>query len=99
MDCDYYKKYRGPRLTSAVIYNKETSEDITERIIDIYTDDYNWGGKLWKYFEVFPESKGKNIRCEFVDDTTGRTHWFNTFVEDENQYFNPPLATPMNQNI
>tara|TARA_Y100000996_G_C22523769_1_gene643533 strand:+ start:1275 stop:1571 length:297 start_codon:yes stop_codon:yes gene_type:complete len=98
MDVDYYKNYKGPRLTSATMYDKDVRIDITEKIVDIYTDNFNWGGKLWKYNEIFPESKGKNIHCEFIDDT-GRKHWFNTFVEDEGQYFNPPLATPINQNI
>ena len=96
MDVDYYKNYKGPRLTSATMYGKDVRIDITGKIIDIYTDNLNWGGKLWKYNEIFPESKGKNIYCEFMDDT-GRKHWFNSWVEDKNQYFNPPLATPMNQ--
>ena len=95
---EYYENYRGPRLTSAMMYNKSEQIDITEIIVDIYTDNCNWGGRLWKYSEVFPESKGKNIYCEFVDET-GRKHWFNTFVDDEEQYFNPPLATPINQKV
>ena len=38
-----------------------------------------------------------NIYCEFIGED-GRKHWFNTFVDNEEQYFNIPLSTPINQN-
>ena len=93
---EYYENYTGPRLTSAMIYQGDEKVDITEIMVDLYTDNYNWGGKLWKYNEIFNNSKGKNIYCEFIDDT-GRKHWFNTYVDNEEKYFNFPLATPFNQ--
>lgn len=94
---EYYQNYRGPRLTSAMMYQQDKQIDITDIIVDVYTDDYNWGGKLWKYNEIFSESKGMNIYCEFIGED-GRKHWFNTFVDNEEQYFNIPLSTPINQN-
>ena len=41
---------------------------------------------------------GKNYRFEFKSED-GREHYFHGFINDMNQYMNPPLATPMNQNI
>ena len=91
---EYYENYRGPNLTKAT-YNK--IYDITEKIRTLYGEDNNWQGKLWTYKEIFGEtSNGSDFYCEFHSDD-GRKHWFHGFIEDSEQYFNPPLATPMNQ--
>ena len=37
-----------------------------------------------------------NFKCEFKSED-GKDHWFYGFINDINQYFNPPLHTPMNQ--
>ena len=49
------------------------------------------------YKEIFGETcKGDDFYCEF-HSKDGRKHWFHGFIEDNEQYFNPPLATPMDQ--
>ena len=92
MNSEYYQNYKGPNLTKATL----DTEDITDTIRNFYGEN-NWQGKIWKFSDIFGDNcKGKNIYCEFYSDD-GRKHWFNSWVEDKNQYFNPPLATPMNQ--
>lgn len=89
---EHYKYYRGPKLIKAVLDTK----DITESIKKIYGPDNNWQGCLWTYKELFgKDSYGKNFRCDFESDD-GRKHWFYGFINDIQQYFNPPLATPYN---
>ena len=47
---EYYKNYKGPDLTKAT-FNK--IYDITEKIRELYGEDNNWQGKLWKFSEIF----------------------------------------------
>ena len=93
MKLDYYQNYKGPNLTEATL----NDIDITSIIQEKYGENNNWNGKLWKYKEIFGnESIGKKIYCEFHSED-GRKHWFHTWINYNNQFFNPPLATPMNQ--
>ncbi len=95
IESEYYKKYKGPNLIRCVFDN----EDITEKIKTFYGTNNNWNGKLYTYKEIFgDDSKNKHFKCEFKSDD-GREHWFHGFIHDTNQYMNPPLATPINNNI
>ena len=90
---DYYQHYQGPKLIKAVLDN----EDITESIKKIYGPNHNWSGYLWTYQELFgKESYGKSFRCDFESDNHQK-HWFHGFINDTQQYSNPPIYTPMNQ--
>ena len=90
---DYYQNYKGPTLTKAILNEK----DITPLIQTKYGQEKNWSGCLWTFKELFgEESYGKQFKCDFISDD-GRKHWFYGFIHNTNQYFNPPLATPMNQ--
>ena len=44
-----------------------------------------FSGKKWS----------KSFMLNFIRD--GRKHWFHGYVGSQEQAFNPPLATPMNQ--
>lgn len=89
---DYYQNYKGPKLTKAIL----DGEDITQLIQEKYSPENNWSGCLWTYKELFGEkSYGKHFRCDFVSEDE-RKHWFHGYINDINQYFNPPLATPFN---
>jgi len=92
--CEHYQTYRGPNLTKATLNDK----NITDIVLEKYGELNNWNGKLYKLSDVFGTDNniGKQYYCEFRDET-GRIHWFHGFITDSNQYFNPPLATPMNQ--
>ena len=88
MDNEYYQNYKGPKLTKAVINNI----NITEKIQKYYGNSNNWNRKLWKYNEIFNEYDiGSKFYCEFKSDE-GRIHWFYGFINDKEEYFNPPLA-------
>ena len=90
---DYYLNYKGPKLTKATL----DGENIIPLIQPKYGPEKNWSGYLWTYKEMFGDkSHGKQIHCEFISED-GRKHWFYGYINDTNQYFNPPLATPMNQ--
>lgn len=90
---DPYLNYKGPNLIK-VAFNKK---DITESIKKYYGENNNWCGNLWTYKEIFGEdSKNKHFRFDFKGDD-GRNHWFHGFVDDINQFMNPPLAIPFNQ--
>ena len=90
---DYYQKYKGPTLMKATL----DEQNITQLIQTKYGPEKNWSGCLWTYKELFGEkSHGKKFYCEFISDD-GRKHWFYGSINDINQYFNPPLATPMDQ--
>ena len=92
---DYYEDYRGPSLVKVTLNKK----DITESIKEIYGEKNNWSGCLWTYKELFgSDSQGKHFKCDFKG-VDGREHWFYGYIHDIHQYMNPPLATPMNQNI
>ncbi len=91
---EHYQNYRGPQLISATLDN----ENITNLIQEKYGPENNWRGCLWTYNELFgPKSYGKHFRCDF-ESKDGRKHWFYGFINDVNQYFNPPLATSLNYN-
>ena len=99
LDSEYYQNYTGPNLTLAQIWKHGCDkEDITEHIKNFYGDNNNWNGKLYTYNDIFP---GKDytykFRVDFIDEK-GRKHWFHGMVGGDDQYFNPPLASPMNQN-
>ena len=100
IECEYYKNYKGPNLILAQIWvKKDEKQDITEYIKDFYGSKNNWNGKLYKYNDIFP---GKDYKYKFFikfKDDKGREHWFNGMVGGSDQYFNPPLATPINQNL
>ena len=91
--CENYKSYKGPPLIKAVLGD----EDITEEMIELYGENFNWKGYLWTFKEAFGEkSANKNYRFDFKGEDE-RDHWFHGFITDLNQYFNPPLHTPVNQ--
>ena len=90
---DHYKNYRGPPLTSAIL----GEENITGKMNELYGENNNWHGCIWTYKEAFGENcANKNYRFDFKDKN-GQLHWFHGFITDINQYFNPPLHTPVNQ--
>lgn len=99
IESDYYKEYYGPDLVLAQIWTHEgKKETITERIREFYGSGKNWNGNLYTYNDVFPGKDHKyKFKVEFLD-VSGRRHWFHGMVGDKDQYFNPPLACPMNQN-
>jgi hypothetical protein len=85
--CENYSSYVGPDLVKTML----GSEDVTDDIRVVYGQHNNWQGNLWTFKEVFGEkSLNKNYRFDFTDKE-GRTYWFNGFITDLNQYFNPPL--------
>tara|TARA_B110000977_G_C11037831_1_gene477767 strand:+ start:609 stop:908 length:300 start_codon:yes stop_codon:yes gene_type:complete len=93
IDSDYYLTYRGPNMTSCIL----DGHDYTDTAINFYGELNNWNGKLHTYKEFFGEnSKGKKFRFDFKG-SDGRAHWFHGWIEDENQFINIPLATPITQ--
>lgn len=98
IDCEFYKKYKGPNLTCAKIWkNGEEKLEITEYIKEYYGNKNNWNGKLYTYDEIFPGRDYKyKFKVEFLDKS-GRKHWFYGMVGKPEQFFNPPLSSPMNQ--
>ena len=93
LPCEHYDSYTGPKLIRAIL----GTEDITEQMNVIYGPQCNWQGYLWTFKEAFGEnSLNKHFRFDFKGED-GREHWFHGFITDLNQYFNPPLATPMSQ--
>ena len=95
IESEYYQNYKGPPMTRCILDDK----DITEIIQPIYGPENNWGGYLWTYKELFgTNKKGSTFRFDFID-RTDRNHWFYGWIDDENQYCNFPLATPISQNI
>ena len=88
-----YHNYRGPPLVKAVL----GTEDITDKMKELYGESRNWQGYLWTNKEAFgANSLNENYRFDFKGED-GRDHWFCGFITDLNQYFNPPMATPFNQ--
>jgi len=95
LETDQYANYTGPNLTKVIL----DDEDVTETVREFYGEHNNWCNYLWTYKEVFGSySQGKHFRCEFKGED-GREHWFHGYINDINQYMNPPLATPMNQRV
>ena len=91
--CEHYQSYHGPQLVNA----KLGDTDITEKIKALYGENHNWQGYLWTYKEAFGDKcVNKNYRFDFKGED-GKEHWFHGFITDINQYFNPPLHTPINQ--
>ena len=97
IDCEHYQNYKGPNLTLAQIWKKGCErQDITENINTFYGEN-NWNGKLYTYSDIFPgKDSSYHFYVEFLDENN-RKHWFHGMVGTPGQYFNPPLATPMNQ--
>jgi len=94
LNSEYYQDYNGPNLTKAILNG---NEDITKLIKVFYGDNNNWCEKLWTYREVFGDGcKGYKFYCEFHSEDQ-RKHWFHGFVNNEKDYFNLPLHTPINQ--
>ena len=92
---EYYNNYYGPNMTSCVLDNK----DYTDQAIELYGPANNWNGCLHTYKDFFgEESKGMKFRFDFKGED-GRTHWFHGWVDDENQFVNFPLATPISQKL
>tara|TARA_B100000214_G_C23576600_1_gene449886 strand:+ start:68 stop:343 length:276 start_codon:yes stop_codon:yes gene_type:complete len=84
---EHYQNYRGPSLIKAILDDTEITNQIQEK----YGPNKNWQGYLWTYKELFgSDSYGKNFRCDFISED-GRKYWFYGFINDTNQYFNPPL--------
>lgn len=97
IDCEHYQNYKGPNLTLAQIWRKGCErQNITENIKEFYGEN-NWNGKLYTYSDIFPDKDSSyHFYVEFLDENN-RKHWFHGMVGTPEQYFNPPLATPMNQ--
>lgn len=97
--CEHYENYKGPDLVLAKLWLKgEERIDITDMIKKFYGDN-NWNGNLYKYSEVFPDKDHHyHFYVEFKSED-GRKHWFNGMVGEPDQYFNPPLSQPFNQNL
>ena len=93
LPCEHYDSYTGPKLVRAIL----GTEDITEKMTEIYGTQCNWQGNLWTYKEAFGENSiNKHYRFDFKGED-GREHWYHGFITDLNNYFNPPLAIPMGQ--
>ena len=93
IESEYYKNYTGPHLVKCTVNN----QDFTVQLTEIYGEKNNWQGCLWTYREVFgPDMKGAKFSFDFVGDD-GREHWFHGWIDDDTQYCNFPLATPVNQ--
>ena len=99
IDSDYYLNYQGPNLVKAQLWKRSQEKvDITEDIKKFYGVNNNWNGKLYQYSEIFPNKDSSYLfYVEFLD-SNNRKHWFHGMVGKSKQNFNPPLATPMNQN-
>ena len=99
IELDYYKDYRGPELVLAQIWTHETEkEKITDYMREFYGENNNWNGMLYTYNEIFPGRKDHKFYLEFRGED-GRKHWFSGMVGSDEQTFNPPLVTPINQKI
>ena len=99
IELDYYKDYRGPDLVIAQIWTHESEkETITDYMNEFYGEHNNWNGILYTYHEIFPGRKGQKFYLEFRSHDE-RKHWFSGMVGSDEQTFNPPLATPINQKI
>lgn len=100
MENEYYKNYKGPNLTLAQIWKESNYKiNITEYIQLFYGNNNNWKGKLYKFKDIFP---GKDHKYKFYVEfksKDGKKHWFNGNVGEPEQYFNPPLASPIDENL
>ena len=95
LESDYYLNYKGPNLVKAIL----GTEDITDKMKELYGVNNNWSGCLWMNSEVFGDDcLNKNYRFDF-ESKDGHNHWFHGFITDKKQYFNPPLVSPVNQNL
>ena len=77
--------YKGPRLIKATL----DGIDVTDIVQKYYGENNNWGGKLWKYKDIFGSKYSGKIYCEFISD--GRKQWFYGWIDNVNNYFNPPI--------
>ena len=89
----YYQNYRGLPLKVATMDGDSIYDSIREK----YGKNNNWNGVLWTYEELFGKNSGnKQFYFEF-ENKEGTKQWFNGFVNDIKQYFNPPIMTNMSQ--
>ena len=94
LETDHYLNYTGPNLTKVILEDEDVTENVREFMAKITT-----GVTICGLIKVFgSDSQGKHFRCDFKGED-GREHWFHGYINDINQYMNPPLATPMNQNV
>ena len=64
--------------------------NITENVKLFYGVNKDWNNKLWKYYEIFgKESLNNRFYIEYMT-IEGRKYWTFGFINDLNQYFNPP---------
>lgn len=90
---DCYQNYIGPPLIYAVL----DEVDVTTSIQEHYGEKKNWNGCLWTFKEMFGDKcYGKHFRLDFKSED-GREHYQHGFINNINEYMNPPMATPVNQ--
>jgi|TARA_B110000208_G_C11593051_1_gene367023 hypothetical protein len=83
---EYYQAWRGPTLSKSTLDTK----DITNEMKLLYGPNKNWMGNMRTFREVFgKDSEGKSYQFQFVSEC-GQEHWFNGFIFDIDQLFNPP---------
>ena len=88
IEIPYYRSYEGPELTSCTV----DSEDITDRIREVYGPGKRWKNLLHTYGDLFGlASFGKTVKMEFRGED-GRTHWFYDYVSDLEGYCLFPKA-------
>ena len=76
--CENYKSYKGPPLIKAVLGD----EDITEEMIELYGENFNWKGYLWTFKEAFGEkSLNKNFRFDNHSINRDNSPWIISFIK------------------
>jgi len=89
----YYQNYQGLPLKVATMDGDSIYDSIREK----YGKNNNWNGVLWTYEELLGKDSGnKQFYFEF-ENKDGTKQWFNGFVNDIKQYFNPPIMINMSQ--
>ena len=70
---EYYENYRGPNLTKATL---DKIVDITEIIKEVYGEENNWHGKLWRFKEIFGnECEGKRYAYKACVSSSQFAHY------------------------
>ena len=88
---EFVGAHGGKNLVSKL----SASLDRTEKLTEIYGENNNWQGYLWTYKEIFGDDcYGKNFRIDFKSEDN-REHWYHGFINDIQQYYNPPIAFPI----
>lgn len=97
-ECEYYKNYMGPELTSVEVEGIENSY-LHNKIRELYGPNLNWNEKIYQAGLIITEEYlNKNIKLNFVS-TSGRTHWTEVSFKNYAEILNPPLFMPYNQNL